>query len=147
MKKRPKVLFLCTHNSARSQMAEAFLRHYGGEFFEAHSAGLNPRAIHPYTYQVMQEVGIDLAAEGHRSKELIEEYFKPKVHIGYLITVCQRAEAECPSYPGVSVRYYWEIEDPAAATGSEEEKLARFRAVRDEIAGRVKAFIAAERPR
>ncbi len=147
MAKRPKVLFVCTHNSARSQMAEAFLRRYGADFFEAHSAGLHPGEIHPYTYQVMREVGIDLAAEGHRSKGLIEEYFIRQVHVGYLITVCQRAEAECPTYPGVSVRQYWEIEDPVAFQGSEEEKLARFRAVRDEIEARVKAFIAAEKSR
>lgn len=145
MGKRPTVLFVCTHNSARSQMAEALLRRAGGEFFEAHSAGLKPTAIHPYTYQVMKEIGIDLEAEGQRSKGLVEEYFDKRVHVGYLITVCQQAEAECPTYPGVSVRQYWELEDPVAYAGSEEEKLARFRAVRDEIAARVQAFIAAER--
>lgn len=144
MIKKPRVLFLCTHNSARSQMAEAFLRKYGAEYFEAHSAGLEPTEIHPFTYRVMQEVGIDLTAEGHRAKSLIDEYFKPKVHLGYLITVCSNAESKCPTYPGVSTREYWGLEDPAEFVGSEEEQLAKFREIRDLIELRVKAFVAAE---
>jgi arsenate reductase len=140
--KKPRVLFLCTHNSARSQMAEAFLRRDGEEHFEAHSAGLEPTEIHPLTYRVMREVGIDLEAEGHWCKGLIEEYLNKKVHLGYLITVCSNAEAKCPIYPGVSVREYWGLEDPAAFEGSDEAKLTKFREVRDQIAAKVKAFVA-----
>lgn len=137
-RKKPRVLFLCTGNSARSQMAEAFLRKHGGDRFEAHSAGLEPKEIHPYTYQVMAEVGIDLSS--HRPKGL-DEYLM-KMHIGYLITVCQNAEEKCPIYPGPVVREYWGFEDPAAFEGSEEEKLAKFRQVRDQIEARVIAWLA-----
>ncbi len=144
MKRKPRVLFLCTHNSARSQMAQAFLRKYGSEHFEAHSAGLEPTEIHPLTYKVMQEVGIDLEVAGHRAKGLIEEYFEPQVHLGYLITVCSNAEAKCPIYPGLSVRQYWGFEDPAAFAGTDAEKLAKFREIRDLIAARIKDFIAEE---
>lgn len=144
MAKRPRVLFLCTHNSARSQMAEAFLRKYGDEHFEAESAGLEPAEIHPLTQRVMEEVGIDLQAEGYRSKGLIEEYLDKQVHVGYLITVCSNAEEKCPIYPGVGVREYWGFEDPAAFEGSEEERLARFRETRDLIEARVRAFIETE---
>ncbi len=139
---KPRVLFLCTHNSARSQMAEAFLRRDGGGHFEAHSAGLEPTEIHPLTYRVMREVGIDLEAEGHWCKGLIEEYLRKQVHLGYLITVCSNAEAKCPIYPGVSVREYWGFEDPAAFEGSDEAKLAKFRDIRDQIAAKVETFIA-----
>jgi len=138
MNSKPRVLFLCTGNSARSQMAEAFLRKYGGDRFEAHSAGLEPQGIHPYTYRVMSEIGIDLSDQ--RSKSL-DEYFM-KVHVGYLITVCSRAEARCPILPGVGVREYWEFEDPAAFEGTEEEKLNKFREIRDQVEARVKAWLA-----
>jgi arsenate reductase len=137
----PRVLFLCTHNSARSQMAEAFLRKYGEEFFEAHSAGLEPTEIHPLTYTVMEEVDINI--NEHRCKGL-DEYLT-KIHVGYLITVCDNAEQKCPIYPGVSVRQHWGFEDPAAFEGSEQEKLAKFREVRDHIEARVKIFIEEEK--
>jgi arsenate reductase len=127
-------------------MAQAFLRKYGAEHFEAHSAGLEPTEIHPLTYRVMKEVGIDLEAEGHYAKGLIEAYFEPQVHIGYLITVCSNAEKKCPIYPGVSVREYWGFEDPSAFEGAEEERLAKFREIRDLIDARVKDFVAAEAP-
>jgi len=139
-----RVLFLCSQNSARSQMAEAFLREYGGDDFEAHSAGLEPAPINPYTYQVMAEVGIDLAAAGQRAKSLIDEYFEKQVHLGYLVTVCSNAEAKCPIYPWGGLREYWGFEDPAAFVGTPEEQLAKFREVRDQIAARVKAFVERE---
>lgn len=145
--KKVRVLFLCTQNSARSQMAEAFLRLYGGDHFEAHSAGLEPATIHPYTIQVMQEVGIDLIAAGHRAKSLIDEYFDQQVYLGYLITVCSNAEAKCPIYPWGGIREYWGFDDPAAFVGTPEEQLAKFREVRDQIADRVKAFIEREEAR
>lgn len=142
MKKRPRVLFLCTHNSARSQMAEAFLRKYGHDTFEAHSAGLEPAEIHPLTLKAMKEIGIDLLEQGHHCKGL-DEYLL-KVHVGYLITVCANAEAKCPIFPGVSVREYWGLDDPAAFEGTEEERLGKFREIRDQIEARVQAFIARE---
>ena len=125
------VLFLCTGNSARSQMAEAFLRHYASESFEAYSAGLEPKGIHPYTLRVMSELGLDLSSQ--RSKD-VREYLGQK-HFGYLITVCSQAEARCPTtFPGVGQRLHWAFDDPAAFIGSEGETLSKFRQVRDQIA-------------
>ena len=134
-----RVLFLCTGNSARSQMAEAFLRTYGGEQFEAFSAGLEPRPIHPLTTQVMQESGIDIS--GQHSKGV--EIYLGKTLFHYLITVCDKAEKNCPTnWPGVNQRLHWSFEDPAAFEGSEEEKLEKFRAIRDQIEKRIKEWVA-----
>lgn len=133
------VLFLCTGNSARSQMAEAFLRKHGGDRFEAYSAGLEPKGIHPLTEQVMREIGIDL--DGQRSKDVME--YMGRQHFGYLITVCAHAEANCPkTFPGVSNRLHWALEDPAAFEGSEEAKLDKFREIRDQIEQRIKDWVA-----
>jgi arsenate reductase (thioredoxin) len=135
---KTKVLFLCTGNTTRSQMAEAFLRKYGGERFEAYSAGLRAKEIHPYTNKVMSEIGISL--DGHCSKSLSE--FFGKMHFGFLITVCDVAEKECPStFPGIGKRIHWNFEDPAAFEGTEEEKLQKFRQVRDEIEERIREWI------
>jgi arsenate reductase (thioredoxin) len=128
-----RVLFLCTGNSARSQMAEAFLRKHGGDRFEAYSAGIEPKEIHPFTRRVLAEAGIDMA--GQYAKDLSQFMFR--VHFGYLITVCDRAEQSCPIFPGMGVRLHWSFEDPAAAAGSDEERLAVFRRVRDQIENRV----------
>jgi arsenate reductase len=141
---KPKVLFLCTGNSARSQMAEAFLRKYTGDRFEVHSAGLEPSVVNPYTIRAMEEIGVDMSA--HRSKSLTE--YMGKVHFAYMITVCDRAEQKYPIFPGMGVRLHWPFEDPAAITGSEEEKLAgeaklaRFRQVRGEIEKKIVEWIA-----
>lgn len=125
-----KVLFLCTGNSARSQMAEAFLREYGGGDFEAFSAGLEPMQIRPLTRIVMEEVGLTL--EGQYAKS-VREYLG-RQHFGYLVTVCDQAEKNCPStFPGVGQRMHWSFEDPAAFEGTEQEKLRKFREVRDQI--------------
>lgn len=134
---KPKVLFLCTGNSARSQMAEAFLRLVAGDRFEVHSAGLEPSVVNPFTIRVMEEVGMDMSA--HRSKSLVE--YMGKVHFAYLITVCSRAEEKCPLFPGMGARLHWPFDDPAAAVGSDEEKLAKFRQVRDEIKGKVVEWV------
>ena len=136
---KAKVLFLCTGNSARSQMAEAFLRKYGGDRFEAYSAGTEPKGINPYTERVMQEVGINLS--GQHSKH-VKEYMG-KVHFGYLITLCDEAEEKCPTtFPGVGKRIHWSFEDPSAFTGSEDEKLAIFRKVRNQIEQHIKTWLA-----
>jgi arsenate reductase len=133
-----RVLFLCTGNSARSQMAEAFLRRHGGDRFEVFSAGLEPKGINPFTRQVMAERGYDLA--GHRSKDVFE--FLGKVHFGIVITVCSNAEAHCPIFPGVVQRLHWPFDDPAACEGDEATRLAEFRRVRDEIEARILAWLA-----
>ena len=135
---KPKILFLCTTNSARSQMAEAFLKKYGGDKFEAYSAGLEPKPIHPYTEQVMQEIGISLI--GQYSKSFRE--YMGKVHFAYLISVCAEAEKNCPTtFPGVGQRLHWFFEDPASFEGSDEEKIAKVRESRDKIELKIKEWL------
>jgi arsenate reductase (thioredoxin) len=135
---KAKVLFLCTGNSARSQMAEAFLRKYAGDYFEVHSAGMEPKAINPLTVRVMAEARVDMS--GHRSKG-VREYLG-RVNFGYLITVCADAEENCPvAFLGVSKREFWKFDDPALAGGTDAEKLAVFRDVRDQISARIKAWL------
>lgn len=134
-----KVLFLCTGNSARSQMAEAFLRRYGGDRFEAHSAGLEPKGIHPFTRRAMEEIGFSL--EDQHSKDV--RTYLGHVNFGYLITVCDHAEKNCPStFLGVSQRLHWSFEDPAAFAGSDEETMQLFRNVRDQIEAQIKDWLA-----
>jgi len=133
---KPKVLFLCSSNSARSQMAEAFLRAYAGDHFEVYSAGLEPRGIHPLTIRVMTERGISL--ENQYSKALTE--YMGKVNFDWLITVCDKADKNCPFFPGMGTRLHWSFEDPASATGTEEEQLIKFRQVRDAIEEKIKSW-------
>jgi arsenate reductase len=135
---KPKVLFLCTDNSVRSQMAEAFLRHHAGDRFEVFSAGLEPKGIHPLTVRVMQEKGISL--EGQTSKLL--SVYMGKVNFDWLITVCDNADKNCPFFPGIGSRLHWPFEDPAALVGSEEEQLAKFRQVRDAIELKINNWLA-----
>ena len=136
---KQRVLFLCTGNSARSQMAEAILRKYGGDRFEAYSAGLEPKGIHPLTIQVMKEKGYDLRAQHSKG---VGDYLG-KVLVQTLITLCDDAEKNCPTvWPGVNTRLHWSFEDPSAFEGTDEKKLAKFRQVRDEIEQRVKEWAA-----
>jgi arsenate reductase (thioredoxin) len=136
--RKPKILFLCTGNSARSQMAEAYLRHWAGDRLEVYSAGLEPRGIHPLTVQVMAEAGIDLS--GQRSKSVKE--FMGQEHMDYLITVCRHAEENCPTtFLGFGHREHWDLEDPAAFEGTDAEQLAKFRAIRDQIASRLQTWL------
>ena len=135
---KPIVLFLCTGNSCRSQMAEAFLRRHGSDLFEVHSAGTEPKPINPLTYRVMAEVGLDLA--GHSSKRLNE--LSDRVKFEYLITVCDEADKNCPAgLVKTGQRMHWFFEDPAAFAGSEEERVAKFREVRDLIEKRIIAWV------
>ncbi|MFO7815105.1 MAG: arsenate reductase ArsC [Halanaerobiales bacterium] len=134
---KAKVLFICTGNSARSQMAEGFLREYAADKFEAYSGGLNAEGIHPLTKKVMTEAEIDISQQ--ESKKI--KQFLGRKHFGFLITVCRKAEKNCPTFPDVSTRLFWDIEDPRAFEGTEEEKLAKFREIRNEIEERVKNFI------
>jgi len=133
-----KVLFLCTGNSARSQMAEAWLRQLAGYRYDVYSAGLEPSRVNPLTIQVMEETGIDMGT--HRSKS-VQEYIG-KIHFDYIITVCGHADQNCPFIPGRGARMHWPFEDPAAYQGTIEEKLAKFRQVRDEIRTKILAWVA-----
>src|SRR5215204_2708848 len=125
---KQKILFLCTGNSARSQMAEAFVRKYASDRFEAHSAGLEPKGLNPLTIKVMDETGIDVSRQTSKGMDT----YWGKTDIQYVVTVCDDADKNCPAvWPGVNKRMHWSFQDPAAAEGSEEEKLAKFREVRD----------------
>ncbi|VBB06437.1 low molecular weight phosphotyrosine protein phosphatase [Lucifera butyrica] len=136
--RKDKLLILCTQNSARSQMAEAFFEKYGGDILEAYSAGLEPTAVNPYAVRVMQEVGINLS--GKRSKSFRE--FLGRMQFGYVIGVCKKVEKQCPSiFPGGRNCLSWPFEDPAAYEGTDEEKLAKFREVRDQIDEKVRMWV------
>jgi arsenate reductase (thioredoxin) len=135
---KQRVLFLCTGNSARSQMAEAFLRKYGGDDVEPHSAGLEPKGLNPLTIRVMEEVGIALSNQTSKS---IDTY-AGKTPFHYLVTVCDDADQNCPvGYLKANTRMHWSFEDPARFEGTEEEKLAKFREVRDLIENKVKSWV------
>jgi arsenate reductase len=134
------VLFLCTANSARSQMAEALLRKIAGDQFEVHSAGLEPKVVNPYAIEVMEEIGVNMS--GHRSKSLSE--FLGKVPIRTAIIVCANAESSCPKiWPFGATVLSWPFDDPAATQGSREEVLAAFRETRDSIEARIREWMAA----
>ncbi|MFL5681004.1 MAG: arsenate reductase ArsC [Chloroflexota bacterium] len=134
-----RVLFVCTHNSARSQMAEGLLRHLGGDRYEAFSAGTEATRIRPEATTVMRELGVDIA--GQESKTL-ERYLTEPFDL--VITVCDRARESCPVFPGAKATDHWSFDDPSEATGTQEQRLAVFRRVRDEIAERVRALVAAD---
>ena len=130
---KPRVLILCTGNSARSQMAEGLLRHEAGDRFEVFSAGTKPSTVRPEAIAVMHELGIDIS--GHRSKS-VDEFAGQD--FDYVLTVCDNAKASCPIFPGNTKRIHWSVDDPAAVEGSEEHRLAAFRRVRDELRGRLR---------
>lgn len=123
-----RVLFLCTGNSCRSQMAEGFLRHFYGDKYEAHSAGVKPSVVNPYAIKVMAEKGVDISNQ--RSKS-VDEYKGQS--FDKVITVCDNAKESCPVFPGKVEHIHWSFIDPAEATGTEDEKLKVFRDVRDQI--------------
>jgi arsenate reductase len=135
---KPRVLFLCTGNSARSQMAEALLRKHAGDRFEIHSAGLDPTPINPFTIKVLEEIGVD--SSQHVSKPL--STYLGNTHFSYLITVCSNAEERCPMFPGMGRRMHWPFEDPAAFEGSDEAKTAKFREIRNLIEERILDWLA-----
>ena len=134
-----KVLFLCVHNSARSQMAEAFLKKHGGGRFEVESAGLEPGKLNPYGVRAMAEVGIDIA--GNPTKSVFDLFDAKKV-FQVVVTVCSKEAAErCPIFPGLAERHHWPFDDPSSFKGTDEEIMARVRSVRDEIEDAVMTFI------
>lgn len=134
---RARVLILCTHNSARSQMAERLLRELGGDRFEVASAGTVATAVHPLAARAMEEIGLDLRGQ---SSKTLERYLGERWD--YVITVCDQAGERCPVFPGPARRIHWSFEDPSAATGSEADRLATFRRVRDAIRDRLRAWLA-----
>ena len=137
---KPKVLFLCTGNSARSQMAEGYLRATAGDRFEPLSAGIDPKGLNPLAIEAMQEIGIDISHQ--KSKDVVSFLGQ---YIPYIVTVCDNARERCPIFPRTYKFLHWSFDDPAAATGSREEKLPVFRRVRDEIARRIEQeFVANE---
>ncbi|MHB0972274.1 MAG: arsenate reductase ArsC [Thermoanaerobaculia bacterium] len=131
-----RVLFLCTHNSARSQMAEGLLRERGGKTFEVFSAGTEETRVHPLAIEAMRESGIDISSQ--TSKTLERFVGEPW---DYVITVCDRANESCPLFPGGKHRLHWSFDDPSTATGTESQRLATFRRIRDEIDARIRAFV------
>lgn len=132
-----RVLFLCTHNSSRSQMAESLLRSRGGAAYEVFSAGTEPRVVHPLAIKVMLEIGIDI--NGHRAKSL--EGFREQPPMDLVITVCDEAAEVCPYFPNARHQVHWGFADPSRVEGSEEERLAAFRHIRDLIATRIRQFL------
>ena len=140
-KPKPAVLILCTGNSCRSHLAEGLLRSLAGDLFDVHSAGSKPAGyVHPLAVRAMAEIGIDISA--HHSKHMNEFLQRP---IETVITVCGNADQACPVYPGQVNRHHWPFDDPAHATGTEEEKLTVFRRVRDEIRRTLELYVAGRR--
>ena len=133
---KQRVLFLCTHNSARSQMAEGFLRAMAGDRFEVASAGTKATRVHPLAIRAMAELGIDLSR--HTSKIVDDFVDQPW---DYVITVCDAANETCPVFPRKSSRLHWSFEDPSQATGNDDQRLEVFRRVRDEIRSRITDWI------
>ncbi len=127
------MLFLCTHNSARSQMAEGLLRHLAGDRFEVASAGTEATSVRPEAIEAMAELGVDIS--GQSSKTLERYLEEPFDHV---VTVCDDANEACPVFPGAKSRLHWSFRDPSRAEGSEEERLQVFKTVRDEIQGRIR---------
>src|SRR5262245_24826320 len=131
-----RVLFLCTHNSARSQMAEGLLRHLAGDRFEVASAGTEARGVHPLATRAMAEIGIDLRGQTSKTfNRFLGERWD------YVITVCDSANEACPVFPAKTTRLHWGFDDPSAANGTDEERLAVFRRVRDEIKTRLESWL------
>ena len=136
---KEKVLFLCTHNSACSQMAEGMLRHLAGDRFEAMSAGTEAIHVRPLAVRVTDEVGIDISGQGSKT---LERYLGQP--LDYVIIVCDEANEACPFFPGARQRLHWSLPDPAAAEGTEEERLEVFRLVRALLRGHIKEELATE---
>ena len=134
------MLFLCTHNSARSQMAEGLLRHLAGDRFEVMSAGTEATQVRPLAVRAMDEVGIDISRQDSKT---LERYLGQP--LDYVITVCDEANEACPFFPGARQRLHWSLPDPAAAEGTEEERLEVFRLVRDRLRDHIEEeLVAAE---
>jgi arsenate reductase (thioredoxin) len=142
---REKVLFVCIHNSARSQMAEAYLNVLGGDRFEAESAGIEPGVLNPLVVEVLKEDGIDIS--GNKTKDVFD-FLKQGRQFAYVVTVCDETAAErCPVFPGTAKRLHWGFPDPGALTGSREERLVQTRVIRDRIRKKIESFLSGDRAR
>ncbi len=136
---KEKMLFVCVHNSARSQMAEAFLNKLGGDRFEAESAGLEPGRLNPAVVEVMKEIGLDISGNGTKS---VFDFFKQGRRFHYVVTVCDESQSEkCPVFPGPAHKLHWGFPDPSAFGGTWEEKLQRTRRVRDQIEATISRWL------
>lgn len=135
-----KVLFLCTGNSARSQMAEGLFRHYAGDQFDVYSAGLEAKGVNPYAIRAMDEIGVDI----HNQYSKTTKEYMGKMQFNYVITVCGHADQNCPLalWDQYGIKLHWPFDDPAAVEGTDEEKLAKFREVRDSLDTRIKSWLA-----
>jgi len=139
MMTKQRVLFVCVHNSARSQMAEAFLKKYGGDLFEVESAGIEPGNLNPVVIEAMREIEIDIS--NNRTKDVFD-FIRQGKTFHFIVTVCDESNGErCPIFPGVSERLHWSFEDPSAFTGTNKEKLSKTRVVRDLIKSKTLNFI------
>jgi arsenate reductase (thioredoxin) len=133
---KARVLFLCTHNSARSQMAEGYLRHLAGDRFEVASAGTEARGVHPLAVRAMAEDGVNISTHSSKTMDrFLEETWD------YVVTVCDHANEACPLFPRAATRMHWSFDDPASASGSDEKRMGVFRRVRDEIKRRVTMWL------
>ncbi|MFH1327558.1 MAG: arsenate reductase ArsC [Candidatus Bathyarchaeota archaeon] len=133
---KKKVLFLCTGNSCRSQMAEGFLRNLAGDRFDVFSAGVKPTAVNPFAVRVMQEAGINISSQSSKSANMfLGQQFD------YVVTVCDNAKQTCPVFPGQYEKVHWDLEDPAEAKGTEEEKLEVFKKTRELIQQKILQWI------
>lgn len=143
---KARVLFVCIHNSGRSQMAEALLRHIGGEHFEAESAGFEPGKLNPIVVEALKEIGVDIS---HAKTKSVFDLYKQGRMYQYVVTVCDESSSErCPIFPGlVRERMHWSFKDPASFQGTPEERLAKTRAVRDEIKAKIEEFVRMETAR
>jgi len=140
--RKKKVLFVCVHNSARSQMAEAFLKKYGEETFEVESAGIEPGKLNPIVIDAMKEIGIDISKNQTKSAF---DFLKQGKWFNYVITVCDETSGKrCPIFPGIIKRLHWTFDDPSSFTGSYEDKLNNTRGVREAVKSRIIEFIKEE---
>jgi len=137
---RPRVLFICVHNSGRSQMCEALLKHYAGDRFDAQSAGLDPGKLNSLAVEVMAEIGMDISPNKTKS---VFDMWKRGEAFQYVVAVCDADSAEkCPIFPGVTKRLHWPFHDPSKVSGTQEKKLQKVRQIRDEIAAKIQEWLA-----
>jgi arsenate reductase (thioredoxin) len=134
-----KVLFVCIHNSARSQMAEAWLKQLGGNRFEVESAGLEPGTLNPLVVEVMREAGIDISSNQTKS---VFDFYQQSRKYHYVVTVCDESQSErCPIFPGVTKRMHWSFADPSRFAGTPEERLQQTRVVRDQVKAKIEQWL------
>lgn len=139
-----RIMFVCIHNSARSQMCEAFVKHYAADYFDVHSSGIEAGSLNPLVVKAMEEIGVSM--KGQYAKPVID-YIYRKEKFDYVVTVCDESSAErCPMFPGKHIRLHWSFPDPSSLSGTEEEKLAGIRIIRRKIGRQVKEWLSSFKP-